>query len=51
LVTTNIAGVSQGAASTGAAADEVLTAAGELSRQAESLSAEETGFVSDMRAA
>ena len=51
LVTTNIAGVSQGAASTGAAADQVLSAAGELSRQAESLSAEVTGFVSDVRAA
>ena len=51
LVTTNIAGVSEGAASTGAAADQVLSAAGELSRQAESLSAEVSGFVADVRAA
>ena len=51
LVTTNIAGVSQGAASTGAAADQVLSAAGDLSRQAESLSAEVSGFVSEVRAA
>jgi methyl-accepting chemotaxis protein len=50
-VTSTIAGVSQGAASTGAAADQVLSAAGELSRQAESLSAEVSGFVSDVRAA
>ncbi len=51
LVTTNIAGVSQGAASTGAAADQVLSAAGDLSRQAELLSAEVSGFVSEVRAA
>jgi hypothetical protein len=50
MVTTNIACVSPDAASTGAAADEVLSAAGELSRQAESLSAEVIGFVSDVRA-
>jgi methyl-accepting chemotaxis protein len=51
MVTTNIACVSQDAASTGAAADEVLSVAGELSRRAESLSAEMTGFVWDVCAA
>ena len=50
-VTNSIAGVSQGAAGTGAAAEQVLSAAGELSRQAESLSAEVGGFVSAVRAA
>src|ERR1700727_1411350 len=39
-VTTNITGVTRGASSTGAAADHVQTAAGELSRQAEELSNE-----------
>jgi methyl-accepting chemotaxis protein len=51
LVTTNIAGVSQGAAGTGAAAEQVLSAAGALSKQAETLSAEVTGFVAKVRAA
>ena len=50
-VTTNIAGVSDGAATTGAAAGEVLSAAGELSRQAKSLSGEVGGLVASVRAA
>jgi methyl-accepting chemotaxis protein len=50
-VTSTIAGVSEGAAGTGLAADQVLSAAGELSRQAETLSAEVGGFVSSVRAA
>ena len=50
-VTSHITGVSQGAAGTGAAAGQVLSAAGELSKQAESLSAEVGGFVADVRAA
>jgi methyl-accepting chemotaxis protein len=50
-VTSTIAGVSQGAAGTGAAAEQVLSAAGELSKQAETLSAEVGGFVANVRAA
>jgi methyl-accepting chemotaxis protein len=51
LVTSHIAGVSQGAANTGAAAGQVLSAAGDLSKQAETLSAEVSGFISAVRAA
>ena len=50
-VTNTITGVSQGAAGTGAAADQELSAAGKLSKQAESLSAEVGGFVAGVRAA
>ena len=50
-VTSNIVGVSQGAQTTGAAAGEVLAAAGELSRQSERLTAEVNSFVANVRAA
>jgi len=50
-VTSNIAGVSQAASETGVAADQVLDAAGELSRQAEQLTSEVNGFVAGVRAA
>ena len=50
-VRNNIAGVSQAAADTGSAADQVLGAAGQLSRQADELSREVTGFVAGVRAA
>ena len=50
-VTTNIAGVSEGASSTGVAATQVLSAAGELSRQSEQLNQEVGRFISDMKAA
>ena len=51
VVTSNIAGVSRAANDTGAAATEVLTAAGDLSRQAENLSAEVNSFISKVRVA
>jgi methyl-accepting chemotaxis protein len=50
-VRNNIAGVSQAATETGTAADQVLGAAGQLSRQADDLSREVTGFVAGVRAA
>ena len=50
-VTSNIAGVRAGASDTGGAAGEVLSAAGELSRQAEQLTGEVGRFVSAMKAA
>ena len=50
-VTANITGVSQAASDTGMAAGQVLDAAGDLSRQAESLSGEVARFVADVRAA
>jgi methyl-accepting chemotaxis protein len=50
-VTENIAGVSQAANDTGAAATQVLAAAGGLSKQAEELSAAFNGFVTGIRAA
>ena len=50
-VTTNIIGVSQAANDTGAAASQVLSAAGDLSRQAEALTQEVTSLVADVRAA
>jgi methyl-accepting chemotaxis protein len=50
-VTSNIAGVSLAANGTGAAAAQVLTAAGELSQQAEQLSGEVKEFVAGVRAA
>jgi methyl-accepting chemotaxis protein len=50
-VSTNISGVSRGAMQTGAAASQVLGAAGELSRQAERLSADVRQFISSVKAA
>jgi methyl-accepting chemotaxis protein len=50
-VTQTIADVSRGANETGAASGEVLTAASELSRQAEQLTSEVTDFVEQVRAA
>ena len=47
-VTSNIAGVSQAANDTGAAATQVLGAAGDLSRQAESLSSEVNSFIANV---
>jgi methyl-accepting chemotaxis protein len=50
-VTATISGVGQAAHDTGAAASQVLTAAGELSRQAEHLNTQVTEFVAELRAA
>lgn len=50
-VTSNISGVSQAADHTGAVAGQVLDAAADLSKQAESLSTEVSRFVADVRAA
>ncbi len=50
-VTVNISGVSRASNETGAAAGQVLTAAGDLSRQAEQLSAEVDSFLAEVRAA
>ncbi|MFC7738456.1 methyl-accepting chemotaxis protein [Roseomonas sp. GCM10028921] len=50
-VSGSIERVSRGASDTGAAASQVLGAAGELSRQAEQLTAEVHGFVEGIRAA
>jgi methyl-accepting chemotaxis protein len=50
-VTTNIGGVSAAANETGAAADHVLSAASNLSKQAEQLSNEVTTFLAGVRAA
>ena len=50
-VTTNIGGVSAAANETGAAADHVLSAASNLSKQAEQLSSEVTTFLAGVRAA
>ncbi|HVJ42065.1 MAG TPA: methyl-accepting chemotaxis protein [Dongiaceae bacterium] len=50
-VSTNIAGVSQAATTTGAAADQVLTAAGELSRQSETLRGKVETFLAAIKAA
>jgi methyl-accepting chemotaxis protein len=50
-VTTNIAGVSRVASETGAAAGQVLTAAGDISKQAEHLTSEVNTFVAGVRAA
>jgi methyl-accepting chemotaxis protein len=50
-VTINIGGVGQSANDSSAAASQVLSAAGELSKQAERLSSEVNGFVADVRAA
>ena len=50
-VTVNINGVSRASSATGAAAEQVLSAAGDISRQSETLSAEVTGFLGQVRAA
>jgi methyl-accepting chemotaxis protein len=50
-VTVGISGVSQSASATGDAAGQVLTAASDLSRQAEQLSSEVNIFVAGVRAA
>jgi methyl-accepting chemotaxis protein len=50
-IAVNIAGVTQSAGDTGAAASEVLSAAGELTSQADALRAEITHFLGGMRAA
>ena len=51
VVTSNISGVSRAANDTGTAATEVLNAAGDLSRQAETLSTEVSRFIVSIRAA
>ena len=50
-ITTNIAGVTQAAGETGAAANQVLAAASELSQQAEKLRGEVDRFLTNIRAA
>ena len=50
-VTTNIGSVRDAANDTGAAASQVLGAAGSVSQQAEQLSSEVSGFVTEIRAA
>jgi uncharacterized protein YoxC len=50
-VSANIVGVSQGSRETGTAAEQVLAAAGELSKQAETLRADVGGFIADVKAA
>ncbi|MGI4744517.1 MAG: methyl-accepting chemotaxis protein [Janthinobacterium lividum] len=51
VVTSNISGVSRAANDTGAAATQVLGAAGDLSRQAEHLSTEVDSFIAAVRSA
>jgi len=50
-ISTNITGVNQAATETGAAASQVLSSSGELSRQAEKLRGEVEKFLADIRAA
>ncbi|GIK96166.1 MAG: hypothetical protein BroJett029_03750 [Alphaproteobacteria bacterium] len=50
-VSANISGVSEAAASTGAAAEQVLAAAGELSKQSELLRSKVETFLTDIKAA
>jgi methyl-accepting chemotaxis protein len=50
-VTSNITGVARASEETGAAAAQVLGAAGELSRQSEHLGAEVSRFLETVRAA
>lgn len=50
-VTTNIAGVGEAMGSTGAAAEQVLSAAAALSQQAKRLTGEVNNFVAGVRAA
>jgi methyl-accepting chemotaxis protein len=50
-VSCNITSVKEAATSTGAAAGQVLSAAGDLSRQSEMLTLEVNGFLSSLKAA
>jgi len=50
-VTSNIVGVARASEDTGAAAQQVLSASGELSRQSEHLTAEVARFLNTIRAA
>ena len=50
-VSSNITGVNEAAGSTGAAAEDVLAASGELSQQAEVLREKVAQFLNDVRAA
>jgi len=50
-VTSNIVGVARASEDTGAAAEQVLSASGELSRQSEHLTAEVARFLNNVRAA
>ena len=50
-VSSNIVGVSKGASDTGAAANQVLGAAGELSKQAEQLRSEVSAFIAGVKVA
>ncbi len=50
-VTSNISSVKDAATSTGAAASQVLSAAGDLSRQSEQLTGEVNGFLAGLKAA
>ncbi len=50
-VSSNILTVKDAATSTGAAASQVLSAAGDLSRQSEQLTSEVNGFLADLKAA
>ena len=50
-VSSNIAGVSQGAQETGTAANQVLEAAGQLSRESEGLRESVDKFLAEIRAA
>jgi methyl-accepting chemotaxis protein len=50
-VTTSIAEVSRSARETGAAADQVLTSAGDVSKQSDRMSREVDAFLAGIRAA
>ena len=50
-VSSNITGVNEAAGSTGAAAEDVLAASGELSQQAEVLREKVAQFLNDVRTA
>ena len=50
-IATNIEGVSRAASDTGAAATQVLSAAGELSKQSEMLRSDVDNFLATVRAA
>jgi len=50
-VSSNIGGVTQAASETGAAATQVLSASGELSKQSETLGSQVDAFIARIRAA
>ena len=50
-MTRNIASVKESSTASGDAATQVLSAAGELSKQAESLTGEVNSFIADVKAA